>query len=324
MPGMMKRSVPKSPSHTLLAFCFWCIHLLCLVERCKAKDAANATTDPDEERALNAIFQYWGLSDTSDDWNISGDPCSGTAVDLSIRVSNPGIKCDCQSNGGGTCHITVMSVQDYPTERRRVIPEELLNLTYLTNLTLSEMGMEGFLPSFIGKFRHLRHLDISSNNFNGSLPPEIGTLPSLEHLDIRYNGFNGLLPPELGNLSSLQELWASGSQLTKIPNFIGNWTLTDLDVSNNSITGPLPAFIGNITSMLSLDVSENNMTGPLPASIGNLKNLSFLDISSNNFSDSLPPELGNLTSLEELYLSQNYITGPLPASIGNLMNLRYL
>ncbi|XP_058071873.1 probable LRR receptor-like serine/threonine-protein kinase At1g56140 isoform X7 [Magnolia sinica] len=364
MPGMMKRSMPKSPSHTLLAFCFWCIHLLCLVERCKAKDAANATTDPDEERALNAIFQYWGLSDTSDDWNISGHPCSGTAVNSS-RISNPGIKCDCLSNGGGTCHITVMSVQGYSTGRRRVIPEEVLNLTYLTNLTLSDGRMEGSLPSFIGKFRHLRHLDISYNNFNGSLPHEIGTLPNLEYLDISRagfkgllppelgnlsrlqqldissNGFNGLLPPELGNLSSLQELymsgiglsgeipstfaklrnikiwWASGSQLTKIPNFIGNWNLTDLDVSNNSMTGPLPAFIANMTSMLSLDVSENYMTGPLPAFIGNLTSLTSLDISSNNFNDSLPPELGNLTSLQELLASDNNFTGKIPDFIGS-------
>ncbi|XP_058071892.1 probable LRR receptor-like serine/threonine-protein kinase At1g56140 isoform X6 [Magnolia sinica] len=392
----MKRSMPKSPSHTLLAFCFWCIRLLCLVERCKVQAGTNFTTDPDEERALNAIFQYWGLSDTSDDWNISGDPCSGTAVDLSIRLSNPGIKCDCQSNGGGTCHITVMSVRGYSAERRRVIPEELQNLTYLTNLTLSDGRMEGSLPSFIGKFRHLRHLDISYSNFNGSLPHEIGTLPSLEHLDIKragfkgllppelgnlsrlqqldisFNGFNGLLPPELGNLSSLQELYmrgiglsgeipstfaklrnikiwsASGSQLTKIPNFIGNWNLTDLDVSENYMTGPLPASIGDLTNLTYLDVSENYMTGPLPAFIGNLtsltslyvsmnamsgsipkelgnlRNLITLDISSNNFNDSLPPELGNLTSLQELRIDSCGLSGQIPSTFARLRNLNTL
>ncbi|XP_058071831.1 probable LRR receptor-like serine/threonine-protein kinase At1g56130 [Magnolia sinica] len=342
---MMKRSIPKSPSHTLLAACFWCLHLSCLVERCKVQAQTNFTTDPDEGRALNAIFQHWGLSVTSDDWNISGDPCSGTAVNSST-ISDLGIKCDCQYNGGGTCHIIEMKV--YNQGVQGAIPEELSSLISLTKLDLSYNNIEGSLPSFIGNFRHLRYLDISNNHFNGSLPPEIGTLPSLEYLDIRRAGFKGLLPPELGNLSrlqqlyisnnvfngplppelgnlsSLQELWASYNQLTKIPNFIGNWNLTELDVSNNKITGPLPASIGNITSMLSLDVSENYMTGPLPPSIGNLKHLSYLDISSNNFSDSLPPELGNLTSLEKLDLSQNYITGPLPASIGNLMNLNSL
>ncbi|XP_058071886.1 probable LRR receptor-like serine/threonine-protein kinase At1g56130 [Magnolia sinica] len=106
---MMKRSIPKSPSHTLLAACFWCLHLSCLVERCKVQAQTNFTTDPDEASALNAIFQRWGLSAPSDEWNKSGNPCSGTAVNAPT-ISKPGIKCECPSNGGGTCHITAMYV----------------------------------------------------------------------------------------------------------------------------------------------------------------------------------------------------------------------
>ncbi|XP_058071934.1 probable LRR receptor-like serine/threonine-protein kinase At1g56130 isoform X44 [Magnolia sinica] len=367
----MKRSMPKSPSHTLLAFCFWCIRLLCLVERCKVQAGTNFTTDPDEERALNAIFQYWGLSDTSDDWNISGDPCSGTAVDLSIRLSNPGIKCDCQSNGGGTCHITVMSVRGYSAERRRVIPEELQNLTYLTNLTLSDGRMEGSLPSFIGKFRHLRHLDISYSNFNGSLPHEIGTLPSLEHLDIKragfkgllppelgnlsrlqqldisFNGFNGLLPPELGNLSSLQELYmrgiglsgeipstfaklrnikiwsASGSQLTKIPNFIGNWNLTDFYVSMNAMSGSIPKELGNLRNLITLRIDSCGLSGQIPSTFARLRNLNTLLASDNNFTGKIPDFIGSW-ALTDLSMQGNAFEGPLPSSFSNLTSLNYL
>ncbi|XP_058089163.1 probable LRR receptor-like serine/threonine-protein kinase At1g56140 isoform X3 [Magnolia sinica] len=358
---MMKRFMPKSPSHTLLAFCFWCIHLLCLVERCKVQARTNFT-DPDEERALNAIFQYWGLYDTSGDWNISGDPCTGTAVDLS-RISDLGIKCDCPSNGGGTCHVTEM--------------------------TVSDAGIEGSLPSFIGKFRRLRYLDISYNNFNGSLPPEIGTLPSLEHLhimsagfngmlppelgslsrlqqlDISYNDFNGLLPPELGNLSSLQELdissngfngllppelgnlsslqkldmsssglggeipstfanlrnmkilSASGSQLTKIPNFIGNWNLTNLDVSENYMTGPLPASIGNLTNLTSLNIGSNNFTGSLPPELGNLTSLQKLYIDSCGLSGQIPSTFVHLRKVNTLWASDNNFTGKIPDFIGS-------
>ncbi|XP_058071858.1 probable LRR receptor-like serine/threonine-protein kinase At1g56130 [Magnolia sinica] len=82
-------------------------------------------------RALNAIFQHWGLSVTSDDWNISGDPCSGTAVNSST-ISDLGIKCDCQSNGGGTCHI--IEIKAYDLGVQGAIPEELSNLTLLTKL----------------------------------------------------------------------------------------------------------------------------------------------------------------------------------------------
>jgi hypothetical protein len=65
-----------------------------------------------EEAALNAIFQRWGLraSWASPAWNISGEPCSGAAIDRTGRFSdprfNPAIKCDCSYNVSTVCHIT--------------------------------------------------------------------------------------------------------------------------------------------------------------------------------------------------------------------------
>ncbi|KAL0407122.1 UNVERIFIED_CONTAM: putative LRR receptor-like serine/threonine-protein kinase, partial [Sesamum latifolium] len=57
-------------------------------------------------RALNAMFQRWGISATSD-WNISGELCSGVAIDATeVGTLNPGIKCACLYDNGSTCHIT--------------------------------------------------------------------------------------------------------------------------------------------------------------------------------------------------------------------------
>ncbi|KAI3810101.1 hypothetical protein L1987_19710 [Smallanthus sonchifolius] len=71
------------------------------------------TTDPAEARVLNEMFRQWGIPRTSATqigWNLSGEPCSGTAVepiDFEAPTFNPGLKCDCNFPNF-TCHITQM------------------------------------------------------------------------------------------------------------------------------------------------------------------------------------------------------------------------
>ena len=59
--------------------------------------------------ALNTILGRWGLK-ASPAWNISGEPCSGVAVDNTNVDNNPNInpaiKCDCTYNNATVCHIT--------------------------------------------------------------------------------------------------------------------------------------------------------------------------------------------------------------------------
>ncbi|KAJ0098679.1 hypothetical protein Patl1_21277 [Pistacia atlantica] len=75
-----------------------------------AKTQAQATTAPRE--ALNRIFEKWGISANQNQWNISGEPCSGAAIDDSIAIDtngyNPFIKCDCSYNNNALCHIIEM------------------------------------------------------------------------------------------------------------------------------------------------------------------------------------------------------------------------
>ncbi|KAM6570478.1 hypothetical protein CsatB_018463 [Cannabis sativa] len=69
----------------------------------------SATTAPSEVRALNSIFEQWKIKADTQKWNISGEPCSGSAIDDSIDIINspsPFIKCDCTFNNGSLCHIT--------------------------------------------------------------------------------------------------------------------------------------------------------------------------------------------------------------------------
>lgn len=61
-------------------------------------------------RIVNSIFRKWGIS-ASSNWNISGELCSGAAIDTVTTFAdgsfNPAIKCAC---GNTTCRITQLYV----------------------------------------------------------------------------------------------------------------------------------------------------------------------------------------------------------------------
>lgn len=125
----------------------------------------NTSNVVDAARALNSIFAKWGIKANTEQWNISGELCSGAATDLTIlddRDHNPFIKCDCSYNSSTLCHITQLWVlfgyhktcflyaftnvliqfchvqkfsrKVYELDVAAPIPEELWTLTYLDNL----------------------------------------------------------------------------------------------------------------------------------------------------------------------------------------------
>ena len=96
----------------------------------------------------------------------------------------------------------------------------------------------------------------------------------------------------------------AGKGLENLPmSLFENNTIVELDVSNNNLTGALPAEIRNLTKLEILNASNNTMTG-IPAEIGQLRSLKVADFSYNDISG-LPLEIGNLNSLEKLDLRGN-------------------
>ncbi|KAK8618649.1 hypothetical protein V6N13_132635 [Hibiscus sabdariffa] len=304
-------------------------------------------------RALNSIFQQWGIQAT-ESWNISGEPCSGSAVNTSDPVfmnpyNSPAIQCQCYFNNKTLCHITGLIVVGL--NRRGVIPEELLDLPFLTVLGLDRNFFSGPLPAFIGKMSRLEFLSIGSNGFSGLIPKELGNLEELRTLSLAVNNFSGTLPPELGNLVNLERLYidscglgeeipstfanlvnlqifsANDNAFTgKIPNFVGNnWTkLTGLRFQGNSFEGPIPSSFANLKSLGSLRIGDIYNGSSSLVFVRNLKKLTDLVLRNVLLTGSLPSYMTELQSLQRLDLSFNNLTGTIPSNMSTMVSLQHL
>ncbi|HLB66801.1 MAG TPA: leucine-rich repeat domain-containing protein [Candidatus Saccharimonadales bacterium] len=99
----------------------------------------------------------------------------------------------------------------------------------------------------------------------------------------------------------------SGKGLSEFPkDVLKDKKITVLDLSDNNLTGAIPAEIHDLANLVRLDLSDNQMTG-IPAEVGQLRKLKVLDYSNNQITG-LPMELGNLTQLEVLDLSGNNVS----------------
>ncbi|XP_050279356.1 probable LRR receptor-like serine/threonine-protein kinase At1g56140 isoform X2 [Quercus robur] len=310
----------------VLAFCVACIFGQ-LFELAQAQNQTQAATDPAEVTALNTIFQKWGISANSDQWNVSGEPCSGAAIDSTSfddTKYNPFIKCDCSANSNSTCHITHLKA--YALDVVGVIPDELWTLTFLFNLNLGQNYLTGNLSASIGKLYRMQYLSLGINALSGTLPKELGNLTNLLSFYFDSSGVSGAIPSTFANLKSLKTMWASDTELTgRIPDFIGNWSkLTTLKFEGNSLEGPIPSTFSNLTSLTELRISDLSNGSSSLAFIQNMKSLSILVLRNNNISDSIPSNIGEYQKLSQLDLSFNNITGQIPNALFNLSSLSYL
>ena len=103
-----------------------------------------------------------------------------------------------------------------------------------------------------------------------------------------------------------------------------NGHVTELDLSDNQLSGALPADLADLEQLEALYLNDNQLSGAIPAELGKLSNLVRLLLAGNELSGGIPAELGNLPNLELLLLGDNKLSGKIPPELGKLSSLNVL
>lgn len=99
---------------------------------------------------------------------------------------------------------------------------------------------------------------------------------------------------------------------------INSTTLSFLNLSSNSLSGSLPAFM---RSGVTVDLSRNLISGSLSIMLNWMTALQVLDLSSNKLSGSFPNLTSQFDSITTLSLRNNSLVGTLPLGLGTYPNL---
>ncbi|PQM37375.1 LRR receptor-like serine/threonine-protein kinase GSO2 [Prunus yedoensis var. nudiflora] len=261
------------------------------------------------------------------------------------------------------------------------IPDFIGSLTNLRYLSLSSCNLVGQIPSFFGNLTQLQLLDLADNQLQAENLNWLPALSSLTDLDLSGNNLNTVfdwpeavlnklpklvaltlvncsLPPpptpilsttlyKTNSSTSLANVFLSDNHLTSsIFLWLSNYSLATLELSNNNLSGFIPDFIGNMSSLVDLDLSDNKIEGANPNLFARLCNLQKLwlqrNLLSGQLSQLLPRcaqnslgdldlsenvlkgSLNNLTSFSSLIflnLSANQLSGKIPKSIGQMSQL---
>ncbi len=145
----------------------------------------------------------------------------------------------------------------------------------------------------------LSNLDISNSDAPISLDSNNNTSWTIEEPSSQTNNIE-----PIASDSNRKILDLSGKGLLKVPSEVFSMeSLEELNLSNNKLSGALPAEIRKLKSLRILRAENNQMTG-LPAEIGQLTKLEVIDVSGNQLIG-LPYELANLKNLKSFDLAGN-------------------
>lgn len=243
------------------------------------------------------------------------------------------------------------------------VPEGIGDLLELVHINLEGNYFVSSIPSSVGQLPLLVYLFLSDNHFTGTLPESLSLLnASLQDLNVGDNELHGTIPSWLGLMSNLNTLVMSFNYLTgAVPSSLsrlsglrvlqldGNYLISSLDgvfspavnmtklqvvdVSDNALTGSIPAALFENTPLLStVSMSLNCMSGSIPAGMCSAKDMLVLsldgmgssadcdgygDVFFNFFKPqglrgTIPACVLTMPSLLLLHLSANALTGSIP------------
>ncbi|KAL3613310.1 Receptor-like protein kinase 7 [Castilleja foliolosa] len=222
---------------------------------------------------------------------------------------------------GGMKNLQVLSLGDNPFDRSP-FPPEIVNLTNLNWLYLSNCSVEGKIPEEIGNLVELINFELSMNYISGKIPKGITKLDKLWQLELYSNHLTGEFPRGMQNLTNLEFFDASNNNLS------GNLSeirflnkLKSLQLFENQFSGEIPAEFGDFKSLVNLSLYTNKLTGPLPQKMGSGSEFYYIDVSDNLLSGPIPPDMCKKGTMTKLLLLDNNFTGEIPSTYSNCTKL---
>lgn len=94
-------------------------------------------------------------------------------------------------------------------------------------------------------------------------------------------------------------------------------------MQGSSLTGRIPSFIFNMTSLKYIDLGYNALSGGLPPKI-NLPNLEEIVLNSNQLTGDIFSSLLDCGKVWHLQLRENHLTGSIPKRVGNMSHLTHI
>ncbi|KAA8538236.1 hypothetical protein F0562_027941 [Nyssa sinensis] len=217
--------------------------------------------------------------------------------------------------------LVALSVGDNPFDRTP-LPRQVVKLTKLNWLYLSNCSIEGQIPAAIGNLTELINFEVSDNYISGEIPPGITKLRKLWQLELYGNDLTGKLPIGFGNLTRLEMFDASSNYLEgDLSELRFSTQLVSLQLFENEFSGEVPAEFGDFKRIVNLSLYTNKLTGPLPQKLGSWADFNFIDASENFLSGPIPPDMCKNGKMKELLLLQNKFTGQIPLNYANCTSL---
>jgi hypothetical protein len=150
-------------------------------------------------------------------------------------------------------------------------------LTELVDLRYDDTNFQNNpgVPTEIGNLKKLGFYNAARTLYRG--PLNGASFPSdlldLYWIELEFNGFNSSIPLAIGQLPNLTNFFIRDSfiegdleYLRTAPKIRTNW----VDI-NPGLAGPLPTFLGSLSTLGSLSVTDCSFTGTLPTEIGFLR-----------------------------------------------------
>ncbi|GFP89660.1 probably inactive leucine-rich repeat receptor-like protein kinase at5g06940 [Phtheirospermum japonicum] len=209
------------------------------------------------------------------------------------------------------------------------IPEQISLFKPLEFLDFSKNHIEGKIPEGIGSLHKLKVLNFGSNLLSGSIPGVFGNFTELVILDLSHNPFLvSEIPACVGGLSKLEQLLLqrSGFYGEMMEDFFHNLgRLTNLDLSENNLTGILPKIVFFLPNLVYFDVSQNRLSGPFPTGICEAKGLLTLSLHTNFFNGSIPNDfIDKCENLERFEVQNNGFGGEFPTWLWSLPKIKLI